>query len=209
MTDILGILKALGIEVPEDKAEELASQVVENYRTINDYNRLRAKVNDLTASLNESNAALDEAKRVSADPDEVAKLKATIAEYQTKDEQRKKAEADSKAREQFETEFDAAVGDKQFANDIVRNAIADRAFEMKRKNPDMQTAGILAAIVGNSDGVWKNPQQDPKKMPATSDAQGTSGVGEIQNLEDVERMTPEQINEHWDEVSKILSSSKE
>lgn len=48
MKNIKEILKALGIEVPEDKAKELDKEVAENYKTIADYEKQTDKVQKLT-----------------------------------------------------------------------------------------------------------------------------------------------------------------
>lgn len=51
MKNILTILKELGIEVPKDKEESLNNAVVENYKTIADYDKQKEKLDAVNETI--------------------------------------------------------------------------------------------------------------------------------------------------------------
>lgn len=205
MQNIRDILSGLGIEVPEDKATELDRLVIQNYRAIDDYKRVQQRADDLAAQLDAANDAIKAAQDAdTSNADEMAQLKAKLDEYEKADAERQAKADEEKAKADFDGEFDEAIGDRQFASRLAGDAVRAKAFDMRKLNPNMAAADILSAVIGDDD-VWANPQRDPKKMPGSSDT-GAQGVASIQNIEDVQAMTTDEINEHWDEVSKILAA---
>ena len=53
------ILQELGIEIPEDKKADLKKEMSENYKTINDYNKVTEKRDEYKTSLDELQEKLD------------------------------------------------------------------------------------------------------------------------------------------------------
>lgn len=208
--NIKDIIGELGIELDEAKLGDLDKAVLENYRTVAEVENKQSRISELEQQLATANEALEAAKNADvSNADEVQAMRDKIAAYEKADEERKAQTEEEKARQEFEEKFGKAVGDKKFVNDIVRGAVADKAYAIAKANPDMDAAAILGGIVGDAEGVWQNPQQTVKKMPAASGNGGSAaGTQTIQNIEDIKGMSVEDIRAHMDEVDKILSNQK-
>lgn len=210
MKNIKDIIGELGIELDEAKLGDLEKAVLENYRTVAEVENKQSRIGELEQQLATANEALEAAKNADvSNADEVQAMRDKIAAYEKADEERKAQTEEEKARQEFDEKFGKAVGDKQFVNDIVRGAVADKAYAIAKANPDMDVAAILGGIVGDAEGVWQNPQQSVKKMPAASGNGGSAaGTQTIQNIEDLKGMSVEEIRAHMDEVNKVLSNQK-
>lgn len=210
MKNIKDIIGELGIELDEAKLGDLEKAVLENYRTVAEVENKQSRISELEQQLATANEALEAAKNADvSNADEVQAMRDKIAAYEKADEERKAQTEEEKARQEFDEKFVKTVGDKQFVNDIVRGAVADKAYAIAKANPDMDVAAILDGIVGDAEGVWQNPQQTVKKMPAASGNGGSAaGTQTIQNIEDLKGMSVEEIRAHMDEVNKVLSNQK-
>lgn len=210
MKNIKDIIGELGIELDEAKLGDLEKAVLENYRTVAEVENKQSRIGELEQQLATANEALEAAKNADvSNADEVQAMRDKIAAYEKADEERKAQTEEEKSRQEFEEKFGKAVGDKQFVNDIVRGAVADKAYAMAKANPDMDVAAILGGIVGDAEGVWQNPQQTVKKMPAASGNGGSAaGTQTVQNIEDLKGMSVEEIRAHMDEVNKVLTNQK-
>lgn len=208
--NIKDIIGELGIELDEAKLGDLDKAVLENYRTVAEVENKQSRISELEQQLATANEALEAAKNADvSNADEVQAMRDKIADYEKADEERKAQTEEEKARQEFDEKFGKAVGDKKFVNDIVRGAVADKAYAIAKANPDMDVAAILGGIVGDAEGVWQNPQQTVKKMPAASGNGGSAaGTQTIQNIEDLKGMSVEEIRAHMDEVNKVLSNQK-
>lgn len=210
MKNVKDIIGELGIELDEAKLGDLEKAVLENYRTVAEVENKQSRIGELEQQLAIANEALEAAKNADvSNADEVQAMRDKIAAYEKADEERKAQTEEEKARQEFDEKFGKAVGEKQFVNDIVRGAVADKAYAIAKANPDMDVAAILGGIVGDAEGVWQNPQQSVKKMPAASGNGGSAdGTQTIQNIEDLKGMSVEEIRAHMDEVNKVLSNQK-
>ena len=210
MKNIKDIIGELGIELDEAKLGDLEKAVLENYRTVAEVENKQSRISELEQQLATANEALEAAKNADvSNADEVQAMRDKIAAYEKADEERKAQTEEEKARQEFDEKFVKTVGDKQFVNDIVRGAVADKAYAIAKANPDMDVAAILGGIVCDAEGVWQNPQQTVKKMPAASGNGGSAaGTQTIQNIEDLKGMSVEEIRAHMDEVNKVLSNQK-
>lgn len=210
MKNIKDIIGELEIELDEAKLGELEKAVLENYRTVAEVENKQSRISDLEGQLATANEALEAAKNADVtNADEVQSMREKIAAYEAADEERKAQTEEEKARQEFEERFRSAVGEKKFANDIVRSAVSDKAYSVAKANPDMDLSAILGGIVGDSDGVWLNPQQDPKKMPGAGENGGAkAGMQSIQNIDDLKGMSVDEIRAHMDEVNMVLANQK-
>lgn len=210
MKNIKDIIGELGIELDESKLSDLDKAVLENYRTVAEVENKQSRIGELEQQLATANEALEAAKSADvSNADEVQAMRDKIEAYEKADEERRAQTEEEKARQEFEEKFGKAAGGKQFVNDIVRGAVADKAYAIAKANPDMDVAAILGGIVGDAEGVWQNPQQTVKKMPAASGTGGSAaGTQTIQNIEDLKGMSVEEIRAHMDEVNKVLSNQK-
>lgn len=210
MKNIKDIIGELEIELDEAKLGELEKAVLENYRTVAEVENKQSRIIDLEGQLATANEALEAAKNADmTNADEVQTMREKIAAYESADEERKAKTEEEKARQEFDERFQSAVGDKKFVNDIVRGAVADKAYAIAKANPDMDVAAILGGIVGDAEGVWQNPQQTVKKMPAASGNGGSAaGMQSIQNIDDLKGMSVDEIRAHMDEVNTVLANQK-
>lgn len=208
--NVKDIIGELGIELDEAKLGDLDKAVLENYRTVAEVENKQSRISELEQQLATANEALEAAKNADvSNADEVQAMRDKIAAYEKADEERKAQTEEEKARQEFDEKFGKSVGDKKFVNDIVRGAVADKAYAIAKANPDMDVAAILGGIVGDAEGVWQNPQQTVKKMPAASGNGGSAaGTQTIQNIEDLKGMSVEEVRAHMDEVNKVLSNQK-
>lgn len=90
MKNIFEIMKDYGLEVPEDKKKDFEKAVLENYKTVADYEKQTDKVTNLTEQLNEAKDAMKKFEGVDPEglknqiADLTQKLTDKDAEYQTK-----------------------------------------------------------------------------------------------------------------------------
>lgn len=106
MKNIEAILKDFGIEIPEDKKADLLKAVNENYKTINDWQKQKDKVDDLTGQLQEAKDGLKKFEGVDADD----------LQKQIKDL--------NKALEDKDADYQAKIADRDF-NDLLTASITE------------------------------------------------------------------------------------
>lgn len=210
MENVKQILAKLGIELDEEKQSQLEKEVLANYRTLSEVESKNSRITELEGQLAQANETIEAAKNLEGgNAQQVQALQEQVAAYQKADEERKAQAEEENSRKAFEEKFDKAVGEKKFVNDIVRSAVFDKAYALGKANPDMDVKAIVGGIVGDSDGVWENPQQSVKKMPGASDQNsGNGSVMTIQSLDDVKNMTVEEVRAHRDEIDKLLAQQK-
>ena len=209
MENVKQILEKLGIELDAGKADELEKSVLANYRTVGEVDGKNARIKELETQLASASEALKAAQSSDAGNSEtIDQLKKQLEEFQAEDQKRKEQEQEVANRTAFEEKFDRAVGDRKFANQLVRGVVLDKAYAMTTANPDMDLPAIIAGIIGDEGGVWENPQQDVKKMPGSGDSGSSSSTTPIQNLEDVRKMSVDEVRAHRDEIDKLLAQQK-
>ena len=81
------------------------------------------------------------------------------------------------------------------------------AFEKAKANPDMEAKAILDSVTVDEDGIWANPQRDPKKMPGANDGGGSNNTP-IQSFDDLKNMSVEEVRKNMSEVNKLLEDQK-
>ena len=206
--NIREIIGEFGIELDEGKLGEFEKAVLENYRTKSEVDNKQNRISELESQLASANDALEAAKSEDVgNAEEVQAMRDKIAAYEKAEEERKAQGEEQKSRSAFDEKFASALGDKKFVNAIVRGTVADKAYEVSKANPDMDLSAIIDGIVGDSEGIWENPQQSVKKMPAAGGSGGSvSGSQTIQNLDDVAGMSVEQIREHMSEIDSLIKS---
>jgi len=152
------ILAAHGVT---EGAKEIEAELMESYRSIDELSAKKARIEQLEAE----NGDLREQVGRLSDTSETEALKKRVAEYEAAEADRAEKEAEKRAREEFRAGFDEAVGGKKFANSFTRDSIFEQAFGRHKAFPDLSAKDILDGITSGADGVWANPQADPKRMP--------------------------------------------
>ena len=203
MKTVQDILKENGVE--GEVADAIAKEVGENYRTIAETQQKGERIQALTdenAKLSEELAKVKELDGSNAE--ELAKLKEHIAELEGESEKRKAEDEEKAKAASFADSFKAALGDREFSGPIVRDAVMAKARKLSDDNPDLTVEEAIARAVGDGQGVWRNPQRDPNKMPI--DVKG--GTAEVTSLEQVKDMSTDDINKNWSAISKLLALQK-
>lgn len=164
MKDIKAILA--DFELGDEAKESIIKAVNENYRTIEEMEKKANRIKELE----EQNQALTEqVGNLEGDAEDIEKLREQVKTFEAA-ESKRKAEADEAAkREQFRAVFDAAVGDREFSNDIIRDSIFDKAYARCTETTGLDAKQVIDDMTKDAEGVWKNPQQDVRKMPNPSD----------------------------------------
>lgn len=170
MKDIKAILAEAGIEA--EVADKVAAEVKANYRTVAEWQK---KV-DRIAELEQSNADLAEAAAaVEGTSQEVEALKAKLKGMEEAETARKAAEAESKKRDDFRKSFDEALGGRKFANGIVEESVFDKAYAHCTANAGSSAKDAIEALTKDAEGVWVNPQHDPRRMPTNEQLSTSRG----------------------------------
>lgn len=173
MKDIKVILEAF--ELDDDMRNSIIEEVNANYRTIEETEKRRKRIEELE----EQNKTLsDQVGKLEGDGEELEKLRKQVQDFTDAEEQRKADEAESAKRASFRTVFDAAVGDKEFANDIVRDSIFDKVYAKCNEQVGIKAEDVIKELTENADGIWKNPQNDVNKMPTPEQISSKKNTGE-------------------------------
>ena len=127
MEQIIAILKALGLEVPEDKKETLIAEMKKVFVTTHELDQKKEKITALEAdksTLTEAQTKLQEQlKELQASAGDLETYKSKVTELTTTLESERAAVAKKNAEEQLSATVNEFFADKHFVNDITRNAI--------------------------------------------------------------------------------------
>lgn len=112
MKNIFEIMKEYGLEVPEDKKKDFEKTVLDNYKTVTDYDNQTKKLETADATIKANDTAIDELKKQleSFKDVDVTALNQRITDLETEKATIKK-------------EYDDKIADRDF-NDILKDSIA-------------------------------------------------------------------------------------
>lgn len=162
MENIKEILAKYSDVLTEGQRGEIEAAVVKNYRTVTEVEKKTSRIAELeaqNAELSESVGALE------ANAESVEELRQKVKDMEDAESQRKaKADEDAK-RDSFRTKFDAAITGKEFANDLIRDTVFESVYAECSKGDGVGISEAIEAVTKDKDGVWKNPQRDPKALP--------------------------------------------
>lgn len=208
MENVKEILSRLGVET--DKADELEKAILANYRTKAEVDSKTARISELEGKLKAAGDAGESESLRKQVEEQAAKLK------QLEDEKAEAAKASeaAKERKEFEGRFAEATKGREFANSIVKGAIFDQAFAKAQANPDMDAKAIIDGLTADADGIWKNPQRDPNKLPKPGST--ASKVSPITSLDQAEAQTADMsaservsfYRDHMAEIDKLIKEGK-
>lgn len=111
MKNIFEIMKEYGLEVPEDKKKDFEKSVLENYKTVTDYDNQTKKLETADATIKANDTAMEELKKqLEGFKDvDVTALNQRIADLETEKSNIKK-------------EYDDKIAERDF-NDILKDSI--------------------------------------------------------------------------------------
>ena len=132
-------------------------------------------------------------------------LQAELKKYQDAEEARTKAEQEAQARAATLERFKAAKGDKEFSSEYAESGVLE-AFSKALADPANTGKGdaeLFTALTQDAVGLFKNPQQEQVVIRGVNHQGGT-----IYTADQIRKMTPDEINKNWADVSASLKGMK-
>lgn len=180
--------------------EEQANQVfamngkdVENAKT-----KLKEEITSLKEQVSKAN---DTITTLEANKGDLEGLQAELEKYRQADEARQKAEQEAQARAATLERFKAAKGDKEFSSEYAESGVLE-AFSKALADPANTGKGdaeLFSALTQDAVGLFKNPQQEQVVIRGVNHQGGT-----VYTADQIRKMTPDEINKNWADVSASL-----
>ena len=169
------------LEIGENKVklsqEEIKSILAEHGKSVKTEtekveNNMRKENEDLKATIDDLKEQISKAPK----SDEIESLKSKIAEYETKEKERKEEEDKKIFEENLNKNVLEAIGDKEFVNERTKNAIIN---EVKTALQDKANVGksakdIFETITKDSTDIFKN-KNELKDMPDIQESKPVEG----------------------------------
>ena len=135
-------------------------------------NNMRKENEDLKATIDDLKEQISKAPK----SDEIESLKSKIADYETKEKERKEEEDKKIFEENLNKNVLEAIGDKEFVNERTKNAIIN---EVKTALQDKANVGksakdIFETITKDSTDIFKN-KNELKDMPDIQESKPVEG----------------------------------
>ena len=135
-------------------------------------NNMRKENEDLKATIDDLKEQINKAPK----SDEIESLKSKIADYETKEKERKEEEDKKIFEENLNKNVLEAIGDKEFVNERTKNAIIN---EVKTALQDKANVGksakdIFETITKDSTDIFKN-KNELKDMPDIQESKPVEG----------------------------------
>lgn len=149
MKTIYEILKAIGIEVPEDKKADFDKEWKENYRTKAEFDNAAKKRDEYKESLETVQGKLKEFEDVDID-DLMGQIKNLTTDLESERDARKKDEA----RHELEKTVDTFMGGKKFVNALTAESLRTKLLEELDKDTakGKSVDDIFKALVSDKEG---------------------------------------------------------
>ena len=169
------------LEIGENKVklsqEEIKSILAEHGKSVKTEtekveNNMKKENEDLKATIDDLKEQVNKAPK----SDEIESLKSKIADYETKEKERKEEENKKIFEENLNKNVLEAIGDKEFVNERTKNAIIN---EVKTALQDKANVGksakdIFEAITKDSTDIFKN-KNELSDMPDIQESKPTEG----------------------------------
>lgn len=169
------------LEIGENKVklsqEEIKSILAEHGKSVKTEtekveNNMKKENEDLKATIDDLKEQINKAPK----SDEIESLKSKIADYETKEKERKEEEDKKIFEENLNKNVLEAIGDAEFVNERTKNAIIN---EVKTALQDKANVGksakdIFEAITKDSTDIFKN-KNELKDMPDIQESKPAEG----------------------------------
>jgi len=144
--------------------------------TTNEVNKIKNELEKEIAEKDEVIKSLNEDIKKSPSADELENLKSKIADYETKEKERKEQEDKKIFEENLNKNVLEAIGDAEFVNERTKNAIIN---EVKTALQDKANVGksakdIFETITKDSTDIFKN-KNELKDMPDIQESKPAEG----------------------------------
>ena len=169
------------LEIGEHKVklsqEEIKSILAEHGKSVKTEtekveNNMRKENEDLKATIDDLKEQISKAPK----SDEIESLKSKIADYETKEKERKEEEDKKIFEENLNKNVLEAIGDKEFVNERTKNAIINevKAALQDKANVDKSAKDIFETITKDSTDIFKN-KNELKDMPDIQESKPVEG----------------------------------
>lgn len=161
MENIFKIMKDFGIEMPEDKKADFEKSVLENYKTVNDYNKQ-------VESLNKANKTNDDAMKdlqtkLDAFKDvDVTKLNKTIEDLKAEKARIENDYKDKEAKRDFDDLIKDAITGAHGKNAKAITALLDVDTLMQSKNQKEDIAAAIKKLTEAEDSKMLFGEPEPQ-----------------------------------------------
>ena len=169
------------LEIGENKVklsqEEIKSILAEHGKSVKTEtekveNNMRKENEDLKATIDDLKEQVNKAPK----SDEIESLKSKIADYETKEKERKEEEDKKIFEENLNKNVLEAIGDKEFVNERTKNAIINevKAALQDKANVGKSAKDIFETITKDSTDIFKN-KNELKDMPDIQESKPAEG----------------------------------
>ena len=195
MKNIFEIMKEYGFEVPEDKKADFEKTVLENYKTVSDYNNQKQKLDAANETIKANDTAIgDLKKQLEGFKDvDVTELKNRISTLESE-------------KETIKNEYDEKIADRDF-NDILKESIStakgrnakaitalldiDTLKASKNQKEDIAAALKTLAEAEDSKMLFgENVQVDGRVNPIGSFTNGGGGDAQTAQMRSIMGLPP-------------------
>ena len=176
MKNIFEIMKEYGLEVPADKQKDFEKAVLENYKTVTDYNNQTEKLTAANEKIKASDAATEELKKKLEDfgDADVSALKQQITDLE---EEKKKIETDYQGKLADRDFFDSLREGVAAANVKAITALLDVDTLKKSKNQKEDIAAALKELSEAADSKMLFGEAEPQVQKQGNIIGAVSGGG--------------------------------
>lgn len=125
---------------------------------------------DIKKERDKAKEAADTIKQLQDSMGDVDGMKAKLEEYQKADEARQKAEQEAASHAALVERFGKVKGDREFSSEFAESGLLE-AFNKAISDPANTGKGdkeLFDALTKDAAGIWKNPQQEPVKVPGVT-----------------------------------------
>lgn len=166
MKNIFEIMKEYGIEVPEDKKKDFEKSVLENYKTVSDYDVQAEKLKTAEGKVTTLTENLDKFKDVNVD-----ELNNTIAALKTDIANKDKELTDKLAERDFNDLVKESIAAAKGRNPKAITALLDIDILKASKNQKEDIANALKGLAEAEDSKMLFGEAEPKEV-GTGDVPG-------------------------------------
>lgn len=163
MENIHEILKGIGIEVPEESKAEFDKAFLENYKTVNDYNKQKTKIDSLNENLKNANDKISELgetlKSYEGTDETITNLRAQVEDFKQKEQDRINAEKLEKEDAELTAKIKNEIGEVEFVNQYTEESIFNSIKKGLQEDTTKGAKQIFDELTKDKEGIFKNPQQ--------------------------------------------------
>lgn len=164
MENIFKIMKDFGIEMPEDKKKDFEKSVLENYKTVNDYNRQVESLNQANETIKANdNAMKDLQTKLDAFKDvDVTELNKTIDGLKAENVRIEKEYKEKEAQRDFDDLIKDAITGAHGKNAKAITALLDVDTLMQSKNQKEDIAAAIKKLTEAEDSKMLFGEHEPQ-----------------------------------------------